>query len=554
MTEQDGVDLKPDFLPEADVVARSRVSIVWLIPIIALIVGGWLAYKTYSEQGPAIQIRFDSAAGLEAGKTKVKFKDVDVGEVVSIIVSDDLKHVLVRARLVAGAEKYLTGGTRFWVARPRVSAGRVSGLETLLSGAYIAIDPVTEGEPARDFVGLDDPPLFSIAESGRQFVLRADSGGSLNAGSPIYYRAIQVGQVVGFELDADGKAVNIKVFVAAPHDRLVLTTTRFWNASGVDFKLTAEGVQVDTESLWSVLIGGIAFDNPESLEGVGTPADENQYFPLYASREQAHETIYLAKARYLLFFDGSVRGLEVGAPIMLRGIKIGEVLDIKLKFNTQDFSFLIPVLVEIEPERIGLIGDPTALERQNVMARLVENGLRGQLKSGSLLTGQLYIDLDFHPDAPKAILASYGDYSVLPTVQAPLDALTNKANDFLDSLLAFPLEEIGKDLSATIAGVRAIATSDQLKGAVAELELLLKQLRETAHSLDRDAIPELSATLRQARTTLEGLDGMIAPDSTLYNEIKRTLDELATAARSVGSMADYFERHPEALIQGKGGL
>jgi paraquat-inducible protein B len=554
MAEMESVEDRPEPLPEAEVASRSRVSIVWLIPIVALIIGGWLAYKAYSEQGPKIEIRFDSAAGLQAGKTKVKFKDVEVGEVTSIVVTNDLKHVLVRAQLVAGSEKYLTEGTRFWVARPRVAAGRVSGLETLLSGAHIEIDPVTEGPSERSFIGLEEPPVFTTGEPGAQYVLRSDSGGSLNTGSPVYYRSIQVGQVVGSELDQDGKAVNIKVFIASPNDRLVFTTTRFWNASGVDFKLGAEGLQVDTQSLLSIIIGGIAFDNPDSLEDVGVPARENQQFPLYASREQAHETTYLKKDRYLLFFEGSVRGLDVDAPVLLRGIRVGHVLDVKLKFSVEDLTFLIPVLIEIEPERIGIIGDPLELEREDVMSRLVANGLRGQLKSGSLLTGALYVDLDFHPDAQEAELETHSGYRVLPTLPAPLDALTNKANDFLDTLQALPLEEIGKDLRDTVKGAKSVITSEELMRSLTELELVLKQLRETTRSLDKDALPELNAALQQARRTLRAAEGVVSPDSALYSELKRTLTELSSAARSIRVMADYLERHPEALIQGKKGL
>jgi paraquat-inducible protein B len=553
MAEPTGLDQGPEPLPEAEVIPRSRLSIVWLIPLVALIIGGWLAYKTYSERGPTIEIRFNSAAGLQAGKTKVKYKDVDVGEVISIVVSEDLKHVIVRAELVAGAGKYLRKGTRFWVSRPRVTAGRVSGLETLLSGAFIAIDPVTEGPSERTFVGLEDPPVFTTSESGTQYTLRSDSSGSLNTGSPVYYRSIQVGQVVGSELDEDGESVSIKIFVAAPNDRLVLTTTRFWNASGVDFRLGADGIEMDTQSILSVVIGGVAFSNPESLEEAGEPAPEHQRFPLYASRDEAHDAAYLQKRRYLLFFEGSVRGLEVDAPVLLRGIRIGQVLDVRLKFDVERFQFLIPVLIQIEPERIGVIGDAEEIEQEEVMARLVENGLRGQLKSASLITGALYVDLDFHPDAPRSTLGEEAGYQVLPTVPAPLDALTSKANDFLDTLQALPLEEIGNDLRDTVKGAKDIANSEELARSLSELELALRQLRETARSLDEDALPELNAALRQARMTLRATQGVVSPDSALYVELKRTLMELSAAARSIRVMADYLERHPEALIRGKGG-
>jgi paraquat-inducible protein B len=554
MTDPENPIPSPDALPEAEIAPRSRLSIVWLIPLVALIIGAWLAYKTYSEQGPTIEIEFKSASGLQAGKTKVKFKDVEVGNVTAIEVSDDLDHVLVTAELVAGAGQYLREKTRFWVARPRVTASRVSGLDTLLSGAYIAIDPATEGKAARRFVGLEDPPLFTTSEPGKKFVLRAESLGSLNVGSPVYYRHIQVGQVVGYQLDQDGKAVSIEIFVAAPNDRLVLANTRFWNASGVDFKLSAEGVTVDTQSLLSVMIGGVAFDTPDSLEEAGPPAEEHQYFPLYANREQAHEQVYLEKSRYILFFEGSVRGLEVGAPVLLRGIRIGRVLDVRLTFEVAAFKFHIPVLVEIEPERIGIVGDREALPQEELLDRLVDKGLRGQLKSGSLITGQLYVDLDFHKSAPPARVTNYGGYEVLPTVPAPLEALTTKVNELLDKLQGLPLEEIASDLRDTVKGAKSIVSSEELTRSLAELETALRQVSETARSLDEETMPQLDRTLRQAQITLKSAQGVLSADSALYTELKSMLRELSAAARSIRSMADYLERHPEALIQGKGRL
>lgn len=552
-TDEQGARL-PEELPEAEVAARGRLSMVWLIPLVALVIGAWLAYKAYSEQGPTVQISFKNAAGLEAGKTKVKFKDVEVGEVKRIALSEDLDRVVVTASLVAGAERYLTEGTRFWVQRPRVTASRVSGLETLLSGAYIAIDPVTEGEPARQFVGLEEPPLFTTAEPGTRFVLRSPTLGSLNVGSPVYYRSIQVGQVVNHSLDPDGKAVSIHIFINTPHDRRVLTTTRFWNASGLDFKLTADGIQMDTESLLSVVIGGIAFDTPESLEGLGSPAGAEQYFPLYPSRDKAHEKVYPEKDRYVLYFQGSVRGLNVGAPVLLRGIKLGEVLDVQLKFDTDAFEFRVPVLIQIEPGRIGISGDEQSLDQDDVLARLVDEGLRAQLKPGSLLTGQLYVDLDIYPDAPPASIRVEDGYRVVPTVAAPLEAITTKVNSFLDTLQALPLEDIGEDLRETVRGAKAIATSPSLQDSMEELDLALRRVRQTAERVDAQIVPQVDAALRQAQATLAATEGLVSQDSALYTELKRMIRELSAAARSIRGMADYLERHPEALIKGKGGL
>jgi paraquat-inducible protein B len=543
-------------LPEAEVVTRDRLSLVWLLPVLALVVGGWLAFKTWSEQGPTITIGFKTASGLQAGKTKVKFKDVEIGEVTRIDVTDDLEGVRVTAQLTNGAERYLTEKTRFWVARPRVTASRVSGLETLLSGAYIAIDPVMAGRSTRHFKGLAEPPVITTDEPGTRFRLRAPTLGSLNLGSPVYYRHIQVGQVINYQLDDDGAAVTIDVFVTKPHDRLVYTTTRFWNASGIDVDLSAEGVRLNTESLVSVLLGGIAFDTPETLDNQGAPATPEQFFPLYASRAAAHERTYLNKERYLMRFSGSVRGLSIGAPVMLHGIQVGEVLDIQLRFDPDRLAFSIPVLIEIEPERISVDQDVDQVLAgdSDVLKKLIAAGMRGQLKTGSLLTGQLYIDLDFHPDAPPAELTEHDGYRVLPTVPAPIAAITTKLRDVLAKVDAFPLEQVGDELTATLAGLRELTTAPELKRAITDLEQTLADLSTLAEQLDTRIAPEMTTTLREARLAVENINGLIAPDAPLNNEILRTLRDLSSAARSIRAFADYLDRHPEALIRGKGGM
>jgi paraquat-inducible protein B len=428
----------------------------------------------------------------------------------------------------------------------------VTGLETLLSGAYIAIDPATEGTAERDFVGLEEPPLFTTSEPGRKLVLRSAALGSLNIGSPVYHRDIQVGQVVGYQLDPGGAGVSIDIFIAAPHDELVRTTSRFWNVSGVEVRLSAEGVAVDTQSLLALMIGGIGFDTPELLDP-GAVAEEGTHFPLYASREQAHERTFLYKERYLLYFSGSVRGLEVGAPVLLRGIRVGQVLDVELKLDLQDFAFRIPVLVEVEPERVGLIGDRGPLKVEAMVERLVQQGLRGQLKSGNLLTGALYVDLDFHPDAPSATITREGDYRVVPTVAAPLDAVATKANQFLDTLLALPLEAIGGDLRATLQSTRELVESPELMAALAALERALIQVGETASSY-RGLTPRIEEALRQTQESLAAAETFVGADSAMSGELRVLLRELSAAARSIRAMADYLERHPEALLKGKGGM
>ncbi len=552
-TQAPDIEPPPAALPEGEPFARRRLSTVWLIPLIAVLVAAWLGIKTWSEQGPTITIAFKSASGLEVGKTLVKLKDVEIGRVKAIRVAADLKSVRVTAELVAGTEPWLTQGTRFWIARARVAAGRVSGLETLLSGSFIEIDPVIKGEPARSFVGLEDPPLFRTDEPGKRFVLRSDGSWTLSPGSPVYYLGLQVGETASSRLDAQGKAVRTEIFVSAPYDRLVRSNTRFWNASGLDLTVGADGVRLDTESFLTLLLGGVTFDNPPSLDEPAEPAKDGQAFPLYASRDQAHARVYETKKQYLMFFDGSVRGLSVGAPVLMRGIQIGKVLDVRLDFDADGLTFEIPVLIEIEPGRVHMKGKADALDFDRTMEHLVASGLRGQLEYGSLVTGQLYVALGIHPDVPKATITERDGYKVVPTAPATLDAVAGKVNGLLDRLGRLPLEDIANDLRDTVAGINKLINSEQVAGSLAQLEPLLKHADAVLAGLDK-MMPTASSTLDQARETLRSTRALVSSDSAVVGETVRLLRSLNAAARSIKGVADYLERHPEALIRGKGGL
>ncbi|EIC23109.1 PqiB family protein [Thiorhodovibrio frisius] len=553
-------------LAEARVVKRERLSLVWLVPLVAVVIGAWLAYHAISQRGPTITIEFDSASGLLAGKTKVKFKDVVIGQVTAIALSENLEKVLVTAELTPDSGHYLTHKTRFWVARPRVTPSQITGLETLLSGAYVAIDPVIDGESARHFVGLKDPPVITTSQPGLQFSLRASSLGSLNLGSPVYYRHIQVGQVVNYRLDDDGGGVTIEIFIAEPYHDLVYSNTRFWNASGFDVRMTADGVVVDSESVISMLIGGVGFDTLDTLDDKGTQASDGQYFPLYANRKQAYERAYLNKKRYVLLFDGSVRGLSVNAPVLVRGIQVGQVLDIQLEFDPSRIDFQIPVLIEIEPERVNELdpqGDATLEQTQqpltttsdqSLLRAMVANGLRAQLKTGSLLTGQLYVEFDLHPDAPPVEIGQRQGYPVLPTLPTDAEAMATKANRILTEVEAIPFRRIGEDLSAILAGVRTLVDSTQLRDALTQVDQLLDHLVRLSAMADRQLSPELLGLITEAQGSFKNFNAQFAPGAPMSAEALRSLQEFQSVARSVGDLADYLERHPEALLRGKGGV
>ena len=554
MSEQNSKENEIEDIPEAMVQTRRQISIVWLVPIVAILIGGWLAYKGLSEKGPMVTISFESADGLEAGKTKVRYKDVELGLVETIRFNADLTRVLVTAELVKEATPYLTENTQFWVVRPRVTASGISGLGTLFSGAYIGMDPGKEGEPARRFKGLEIPPVVTTGMPGRDFLLRANTLGSLDIGAPVYYRQIQVGQVIGYELDEKGKSLRVKIFINAPHDKLVRKNTRFWNASGFDLKLDASGLKLNTESMVSIMMGGIAFDTPTSLEA-GGPAEPDQVFRLYETRDSIFERTYTEKKHYILHFNESTRGLTVGAPVEFRGIKIGEVVDIKAEFNQETFTPQITVLIETEPQRWEIVGKArtgTEEESKKSMQILVAKGLRAQLKTGSLLTGQLFVDLDFHPDAPEAQVRYGQTFPELPTIPAPLQILTARVNKLLAKIETVPIEQIGKDLGDTIQNVKHLSESKELLQAVQALNETLQETRQLVQNLDSNVAPAISSTLDQAQKTLVSVEGTLGQDSPLQHEMRQAIKELGEAARAVRILTDYLERHPEALIYGKG--
>lgn len=532
MSNQQPVD---QTLPEALTDDRRRVSLVWVIPLVAVFAAAWLGYRTYVQQGELVTITFQTAEGLVAGKTRVRFKDVDVGLVEAIELSSDLSKVKVRARLVAEVADYLNDRARFWVVRPRLSGGQISGFSTLLGGTYIGVDLSSDGEPRSTFEGMETPPVVTATERGSIFVLTAEALGSLSVGSPVQYHGIEVGRVVAFEL-REPKGVEITVFVDAPNDARVGNNTRFWNVSGVEVSLDANGLRLNTDSLASMLLGGVAFGTPPHT-AIGERADSDTGFRLYPDEKAALKPSFERRQQWRMAFAGSVRGLLPGAPVEFRGIRIGEVDAIQLQLDADEREAHIPVTVWIEPERLGIKNDTAGTDKVSVAERelwdrLVRNGLRAQLKTGSLITSALYIDLDFYPDDPQRQIVWGAGVPELPTVQTPLDELRG----LLSRLSRLPLDRMGEDLSQSL---------EALRETMQTTNVLMERL-------DRETVSELNKTLEQTRRTLISAEKVLSPNSALQSEAHRVLQELGSAARSFRIMADYLERHPEAIIRGKG--
>jgi len=508
-------------------------SLIWLIPIVAALVGVFLVARILMDRGPEIVLTFKSAEGLEANKTAVKYKDVQIGTVQSIRLANDRSHVRVLVQLKKEASAFTAQDTRFWVVRPRLDTSGISGLGTLLSGAYIGADAGTSEETAGEFTGLETPPIVTRDASGRQYLLKARDVGSLDIGSPVYFRRIKVGQIAAYELDADGRGVTLRVFVNAPYDKFIGANTRFWHASGFDVDLNASGLKVRTQSLVTVLLGGIAFQSPDDQGG--PTAQENASFLLAADETSAMKEPDGPSQTLLLNFNQSLRGLSPGAPVDFRGVVIGEVKSIGVEFDRNEREFKMPVVVQIYPDRLKHGATPNARTPIDRWRFLVGKGMRAQLRTGSLLTGQLYVAFDFFPEAKSATLATDQTPIELPTVPNSLDELQSQVSDIARKINKVPFEEIGADL----------------RKALATLNKTLVSAEQVARSINNDLTPEMAAAMKDVRRTLSSAEKTIADDSPLQQDMRQTLQEVTRAAASLRVLTDYLERHPESLIRGK---
>ena len=542
---------------ESVVVETSRFSYIWVIPLVAIFIAIWLAYTTISEQGPTITIEFTNAEGIEAGKTKIRYKDVDMGLVERMSLSPDLSRVIVTVRLVNGFEQYLKENTRFWIVKARVHAGEVSGLTTLFSGVYIGIDPVVGGKSSNHFVGLDKPPVVTSDENGRHYILRAQSLGSLDTGSPVYYRQIEVGQVVAYELSEDNQYVDMQVFIRAPFHHLVTTSTRFWDVSGLDLTVDANGLQVNSESVMTLLLGGISFETPVSLEK-DIPASDNALFDFYENRNAAQVKRYSNKSYYLLYFNDSVRGLMPGASVEFRGMQIGRVVDIRIEFDADHLEVRIPVLIELEPERFNIIASNedsrvvSLTDTHDVIDALVDKGLRVQLTTVNVLMGSLVVELDFHEDVPPTQVDMSGQYPVLPTIPNQFDEITTGLAKIIDRINALPLEAIGNDIQKAFANLNGLVSDPELTKTAGLLNDSLTSVKALSGSLNAESVPALNSALVNVVSTLDSAQSLIGPDAPFGRELNNLIVELAEAARAVRLVADYLERHPESMLYGKG--
>lgn len=522
--------------PRVVKVRRWHVSLVWLVPAVAIVIAGSMLVRTVFLTGPRIEIEFASADGVEAGKTDVRYKEVVIGKVTSVSLRDDRKRVVVGVQLDRSAARFAVEDTTFWVVRPRIGTAGVSGLGTLLSGSFIGSDAGVSQTDRTAFVGLEAPPFVLRGEPGTTYELRADDLGSLDVGSPVFYKRTRVGRVVGYALDPARDALSIRLFVDAPYQSLVTRDVRFWNASGIDLSVNASGLTLNTQTLASVLAGGLAFERPPGAAR-GSPAPENAVFTLFDDRRSALALPDGPAVTLRMVFDSSVRGLVEGAAIDLLGIEIGRVRTVSLEYDGQRKRFPVEVTADVYPLRLGavrsaLLRDVHGGSDGDVVRRLIANGLRAQLRTGNLLTSQLYIALDFLPGPGRPTPVAPEGVIAMPTVAGTLSEIQPQIADIVQKVSKIPFDDIGKDLRTTLA--RASTAIGQLTPEA------------------QKALVEVQKTLGRAQSSLDALDRNVTDSNApVQRNLDETLQELQRAARSLRVLADYLQQHPESILRGK---
>ncbi|VTP71345.1 paraquat-inducible protein B [Proteus vulgaris] len=526
-------------LTEAKINKLKSWSPVWIIPLVTLLIGAWILYYHFSHQGPEVTLITYNAEGIEAGKTKIKSRSVDIGLVESVTLDSNFSRVIINARLDTGMNELLRSDTAFWVVRPQIGKEGVTGLGTLLSGAYIELQPGLTGKEKEEFDLLDAPPLASPDAKGIRINLVSERAGQLNAGDPVLFRGYQVGSVETSEFNIDSRDMHYQLFIKAPYDKMVTSNVRFWKDSGIAFDMSSSGVRVEMASLSTLFSGGVSFDVPAGWLPGEQIAPKTE-FKLYDNEKSIQNSLYTDYRSYIMFFSDSVRGLQAGAPVEFRGIRMGTVVQVpyytKGMQQSLDKDFRIPVLIHVEPERFANdVGESFDFVKE--LSTASNNGLRASLKSGNLLTGALYIDLDFYPDEKKwEGPREVAGFQQIPTVGSGLAQIQQKVMTSLDKINNLPVEPMLKEMTATLS---------ESQKAVMEAKETLKALNAMIGSDEFRNLPnDIQQSLKEINRSMQGFQ----PGSPAYGKMIDNMQQLDQVLREMQPLLKTLNNKSNALI------
>jgi paraquat-inducible protein B len=510
---------------------RRRFSFVWLIPLLAASLAIYLGYRTYLEQGPVLTLTFNSADGLSAGQTQVRYKAVALGTVQSIDLSKDNSHVIIEVRMNSVGRRFMTSHARFWVEGAHFSLDDPSSLGSFVSGAFIAVDPgAPGGKYQNEFTGLDGPPGVRSGEPGRTYVLSVSKIGSLRTGSPVLFRDAVVGEVLGYDLGDGLSHAKVSIFVKAPYDDLVRPASRFWNASGISLDVLPGEFHLEFESLQAVLSGAVAFNLPHSAAGT-KPSPANTTFPLYASEDAAKSAGFAQFIPAVAYFHSSVSGLTTGSPVEIFGLQVGVVTGVSLVLDPKTGDEKIRVGMALQPERNAHGADfATPQQTATLFQKMIDRGMRAEIATTSFVTGQKNIALTIVPHAAPIKLTQEGDAYVFPSMDSNLDNILTSLSDISNKLDKVPFDKIGQNLNHLLLTANGTLGGPQTKQAIAQL----------------------AVTLKTMDTTLNMLNRSFGNDSEFQSNLQQLMQESSDALSSIKQLSDYLDRHPNALLLGRG--
>ncbi len=527
-------------IPQAQVTPLKSISIIWLIPIIAVLIGAWMIYFHLSSLGPLVVINFETAEGIEAGKTKIKIKNVEVGLVEGVELSDNLEGVAVTARIHKHDEHLLKTDTQFWVVRPRIGKGGISGLGTLFSGAYIELSPGRLDEESYEFIGLDSEPVTPVGTPGLHITLESSGYQALQIGDPVLFHGLDVGRIEHVHFNTEERTVYYNAFIQSPYDRLITTNTKFWEVSGIEIDSSADGIRIQLGSLETMVSGGVTFDVPKDLPR-GELVTEREFFIIYPNKDAINESRYKYALHYILLFKDSIRGLRPGAPVEYRGIKIGTVTRTDVNYpeitNVLDHNTLIPIMITVEPARMGFEDNEGVLPQvEQKIAKLLKEGLRGSLATGNLLTGSKYIELQYDEEGMMSNLATFSGYPVIPTLESQFEQIVSKMSNLMDKLNGLPLVSIVN--SADTALQQVTFTLTEFQNTTAQLEILLKQ------STEQNLVGSIQSTLENFKQ----LTADFSEGSLTYEELQSTLRFMKATLAELEPLLLQLNQKPNSLI------
>lgn len=528
-------------LPEEAIVKPVRtVSKIWLVPIVAFFIGMWMVYYQWSNQGQLISIQFNTATGLEAGKTKIKTRDVDIGLVKNIELSEDLSGVIVTARMDKNATPILHADNQFWIVSPKVSLSGVSGLGTILSGPYINMAPGIDTQMNEKFIALEAPPVTPAGTPGLHITLNSETEFAYKKGDPVIYKGIKVGEFEDIYFNFDERIVYYNTFIEAPYHTLVTTNTKFWDISGVQMELGASGVKISTGSIETLLTNGVTFGIPEGMQQ-GEQVAERSYFDIHPNYQSASEERFKLRAEYVILVKDTVRGLQVGAPVEYRGLVVGKVLSINSIDNTQyglmEQGYDIPVAISIQPGRVQQPDNALGLALVRKQTTLwIERGLRATLKTGNLLTGALFVDLQHYPDAPPFEAKSLQGFEVIPTITGEFSEITSKVTAILDNINEIKLKDLSDNANNMLSQIAEAAQTLQATANTAER--LLTTVQED----------KVTSTLTDTLENISNLSKDFSADSETYRELSQTMQSLQRTLQELQPILMQLNNKPNSLI------